>query len=57
LTDAGRDVQKQVESVFATLELEAFGNLSVEERDLLRRLLLQVRENFLTVTGEEPWKL
>ncbi len=56
LTDAGRDVQKQVESVFSTLEAEGFANLSLEERGLLRRLLLQVRENFLNVTGEEPWK-
>ena len=56
LTDAGRDVQKRVEKVFRTLESETFANFNVEERVLLRRLLMQVRVNLITVTGEEPWK-
>ena len=56
LNDAGRDVQQRVETVFTTLEAEGFANLTPEERDVLRRLLLQVRQNLTTVTGEEPWK-
>lgn len=56
LTGAGRDVQQKVETVFTTLEVEGFANLTPEERDVLRRLLLQVRQNLTTVTGEEPWK-
>jgi MarR family transcriptional regulator, organic hydroperoxide resistance regulator len=56
LTDAGRDVQSAVEEVFQTLEAETFANLTLEERLLLRRLLLQLRQNLLDLTGEEPWK-
>ena len=56
LTEAGRAVQAEVEAVFKTLEAETFANLTVEEHLLLRRLLLQLRENLLNVTGEEPWK-
>jgi DNA-binding MarR family transcriptional regulator len=56
LTDTGREVQRKVEKVFKTLESETFNNFTTEERVLLRRLLLQVRENLFAVTGEEPWK-
>ncbi len=56
LTDTGRDVQKKVEKVFKTLESESFCNFTFEEEVLLRRFMLQVRDNLLTVTGEKPWK-
>ncbi len=56
LTDAGRAIQQRVEEVFRTLEAETFANLTLEESLLLRRLLLQLRENLTQVTGEEPWK-
>jgi MarR family transcriptional regulator, organic hydroperoxide resistance regulator len=56
LTDVGRAVQSKTEEVFRTLEEETFANLTVDERVILRRLLLQMRENLLEVTGEEPWK-
>jgi MarR family transcriptional regulator, organic hydroperoxide resistance regulator len=56
LTDAGRAVQTSVEQVFRTLEAETFANLTGEELMLMRRLLLQLRQNLVEVTGEEPWK-
>ena len=56
LTDAGRAIQSDVEKVFKKLEEETFANLTVEEKVLLRRLLLQVRENLLGATGEKPWE-
>lgn len=56
LTDAGRAVQERAEEVFRTLEAETFANLTHEEALLLRRLFLQIRDNLLQVTGEEPWK-
>ena len=56
LTEAGRKVQNEVENVFKTLEAETFAHLTLEENLLLRRLLLQLRDNLLTVTGETPWK-
>ncbi len=55
LTDAGRAVQDRVEEVFRTLEAETFANLTLEESLLLRRLLLQLRDNLVQVTGEKPW--
>jgi DNA-binding MarR family transcriptional regulator len=55
LTDVGRAVQNDVEDVFKTLEAETFANLTIEERLLLRRLFLQMRDNLLSVTGEESW--
>ena len=50
LTEAGRAVQADVREVWHTLEKEAFADFSQEERILLRRLLLQIRENLLRVT-------
>jgi DNA-binding MarR family transcriptional regulator len=56
LTDAGRAVQNEVEAVFRQIEEETFANFTFEERVLLRRFLLQIRENLLDATGEEPWE-
>lgn len=56
LTPAGCAVQDRAEEVFRTLEAETFANLTPEESMLLRRLLLQLRDNLVQVTGEEPWK-
>lgn len=55
LTDAGRAVQTEVKQVWRTLEEETFGGFTVEERVLLRRFFLQVRENLIRVTeGKAP---
>lgn len=45
LTERGRHVQRDVEAAFSRMEDRVVANLSVEERVLLRRLLLQVYEN------------
>lgn len=52
LTDAGRAIQREVRQVWSTLESETFAGFTLEERVLLRRFLVQIRENLLRVTGE-----
>lgn len=54
LTDAGRSIREQVEQVWRTLEEETFEGLSAEERDLLHRSFLQMRENLMRVVGGKP---
>ena len=44
-TEKGRDMEEKVQQQWARLEQESFGGLSVEEKILLRRLLLQVFQN------------
>lgn len=44
-TEKGRDMEEAVQEKWSRLEQEAFGGLNVEERFLLRRLLLQVYQN------------
>jgi MarR family transcriptional regulator, organic hydroperoxide resistance regulator len=56
LTETGRTVQKDVEAVFRQIEAETFGNFTNEEQELLRRFLLQIRENLVAATGEQPRK-
>ena len=56
LTKAGRAIQGDVEAVWKTMEAETLANFTSEERVLLRRFLLQMRDNLLYATGEEPWK-
>ena len=56
LTETGRRVQAEVEKIFRQIEQETFAGLSDAEREVLRGLLLRVRENLIAVTGEEPWK-
>jgi DNA-binding MarR family transcriptional regulator len=45
LTDAGRALHEPIEQMFRALEEQSFANMTVEERVLLRRLLLQVYTN------------
>ena len=54
LTDAGRSIRDRVEQVWRTLEGEIFEGFSVEERSLLRRLFLQMRDNLERVVGGKP---
>jgi DNA-binding MarR family transcriptional regulator len=53
LTDAGRSIQNEVERVWHTLEDETFVGFSLEERVLLRRFLLQMRDNLIQVTKDK----
>jgi DNA-binding MarR family transcriptional regulator len=50
LTQAGRAVQSDVQQVWRKLEQEAFAGFTMEERVLLRRFFLQIRENLTRVT-------
>ena len=50
LTDAGRSIRNEVEQVWRTLEDETFVGFSPEERVLLRRFFLQMRDNLIQVT-------
>lgn len=56
LTEAGRSVQTQVEEVWKTMEAETFSGFTLEEKVLLKRFLLQMRENLLKATGDIFWK-
>jgi DNA-binding MarR family transcriptional regulator len=47
LTEAGRELLDTVASIWYDLEAQTFAGLTSEQRDLLSRLLLQVRENLL----------
>ena len=53
LTEAGHEVQGKVEQVWRTLEDEAFAGFTFEERILLRRFFLHIRENLKHVTSGE----
>ena len=53
LTEAGREIQGEVEEVWRAFESHVFGGLEGEERATLRRLLAQVEENLLRL-GEAP---
>jgi len=53
LTEAGRALQGDVEQTWRRLEEEMFAGLTLEERILLRQLLLQMRENLISVTRRE----
>ena len=55
LTERGRRLQEAVEGTWAQLETEILANMTLEEQLLLRRLLLQVRENLTRATeGRRP---
>jgi DNA-binding MarR family transcriptional regulator len=53
LTEAGRSVRADVQQVWRQLEDEAFAGFTLEERALLRRAFLQIRENLMDVTAGE----
>jgi DNA-binding MarR family transcriptional regulator len=54
LTEAGRAIQADVQQVWRTLEEEAFVGFSPEERVLLHRFFLQIRDNLIRVSGGKP---
>jgi DNA-binding MarR family transcriptional regulator len=51
LTDAGHSIRNEVEQVWRTLDDETFAELTLEERRLICRVFLQMRENLIQVTG------
>ena len=50
---SGRAVRAGVEQVWRQLEEEAFAGFTPDERLLLRRFCVQIRENLKQVTGVE----
>jgi DNA-binding MarR family transcriptional regulator len=50
-TEAGRAVRADVQQVWRQLEEEAFAGFTLEERVLLRRSFLHIRENLRRVTS------
>jgi DNA-binding MarR family transcriptional regulator len=53
LTQTGRSYQEEVEKSWHRLEDELFAGFTLEERVLLRRFFLQIRENLMHVTRRE----
>lgn len=53
LTEAGRAVRADVQRVWRQLDEEAFAGFTPDERALLRRFFLNIRENLMGVTGGE----
>jgi MarR family transcriptional regulator, organic hydroperoxide resistance regulator len=54
LTERGRSIRAALGHAFATSESDTFANFTTEERALLRKFLMQVRENLIRVVGEKP---
>jgi DNA-binding MarR family transcriptional regulator len=54
LTDAGRAIQAEVRRVWRALEGETFDGFTPEERVLLRRFFLQMRDNLIRVAEGKP---
>jgi DNA-binding MarR family transcriptional regulator len=50
LTDAGREIRTEMRTRLDRLAQDTLAGLTVEERALLRRLLLQVHENLVCAT-------
>jgi DNA-binding MarR family transcriptional regulator len=52
LTHAGRELQGQVQAIWTAFEGRVFAGLDPEEMDLLRRLLVQIRDNLIEMGKE-----
>lgn len=53
LTDAGRAVKAEMVRRLQTLEAEAFADFSAEEQIIMRRLLMQMRDNLQRVVNAQ----
>ncbi|MCG8501947.1 MAG: MarR family transcriptional regulator [Firmicutes bacterium] len=53
LTDSGRQIRKEVENIHQTLYEESLKDFTVEEKVLLRRFLMQIKENLLGAMGKQ----
>jgi DNA-binding MarR family transcriptional regulator len=54
LTQAGREVRSDLQRVLEAFDEETFAGFTMEEKVLLRRLLLQIRENLLRASRHDP---
>lgn len=56
LTDAGRAIRAQLETVWNQMEVEGFAGFNAEERVVLRSYLMRIRENLAqAVDGKIPF--
>ena len=53
ITEKGKKVYKKVNKIMKNVEEECFGNFTVEEKVILRRLLMQIRENLLIANDQQ----
>lgn len=53
ITDAGREICEKLKTVHDQIEEEAFRNFTVEEKLLLRRLMMQLKENLEEACGKD----
>lgn len=53
ITEEGRKLCKKANGVMKNIEAECFGNFSVEERIILKRLFMQIKDNLLVVNDVE----
>jgi DNA-binding MarR family transcriptional regulator len=52
LTETGHAIRGKVQEVWQTMEKETFDGLNMEERVLLQRFLVQIRENLAHAAGD-----
>lgn len=52
LTEKGKNLLVEVKEALKTIESDCFNNFTVEEQLLLRRLLMQMRDNLAKVCGK-----
>lgn len=48
ITDKGREIREELDKVLDKIEEECFSNFTEEEKVLLRRLLMQMKDNLLS---------
>jgi len=53
LTEKGKRLKKDVEEIMRTLEEECFAGFTLEEKVLLRRFFIQIRDNLKKVNNEK----
>lgn len=53
ITEEGREICEKAKSKMRLLNEECFGNFTVEEQVVLRRLLMQMRDNLFTANNKE----
>ena len=53
ITDSGREICEKLKAVHDQIEEEALRNFTIEEKLLLRRLMMQLRENLEEACGKD----
>ena len=53
ITDEGKEICSKLKKIHVQIEEEAFKNFTIEEKLLLRRLMMQLRENLEDACGKD----